>query len=411
MDKPNGTEATPQRKSGFTTSYVTGPGAEQQQHIPARRNYQHQLHEQIQRLYSSYDAPFYARLRGFTRMHTLDLAESGIRAVTNGANRALTDTETGALMEHFLVGVHASIGWKYIKTGIAGALAYRGRKTMRFPFRNIIVVGGKLDPSTGGIPVRVMWHAARFAAYYGLTVFIGTPLFHVVNFVRQSNAITQDRRLRPLLDEVRVKAVGNTENRGFSDGQQHQQQIQQQQQIQRQKQQQKHQQQEQEQEQQQQQVYSSQSDDNYQSSSQTIRAQTQQAWSSPGRQPEASREPEEPVPAMDWDAASDIDEASPVAPSAQSQSGSTYGSAWERLRQQQYQSPPTQERAPDFDDGWATDDEASPRYRGNSRTSAFSTTTDSEEAKARSKAQREFDEMLESDRRGGDAEQRSWGRR
>ncbi|KAG6311168.1 hypothetical protein E4U44_004600 [Claviceps purpurea] len=396
MDKPNGTEATPQRKSGFTTSYITDPGAEQRQHIPARRNYRHQLHEQIQRLYSSYDAPFYARLRGFTRTHTLELAEGAVQAVTNGADRALSDTETGALMDHLLVGVHASIGWKYVTACIAGAMAYRGRKTMRFPFMNVIVVGGRLDPTTGGTPVRVMWHAARFAAYYGLTVFIGTPLFHAVNFVRQSNAMTQDKRLRPLLEEVRVKAVGNTENRGLFDGQQQQQQ--QQQQIQR-------------QQQQQQQVYSSQSDDNYQSSPQTIRAQTQQAWSSPSRQPEASREPEEPVPAMGWDAASDIDDASPIAPSAQSQSGSTYGSAWERLRQQQYQNPPTQERAPDFDDGWATDDEASPRYRGNSRTSAFSTTTDSEEAKARSKAQREFDEMLESDRRGGDVERRSWGRR
>ncbi|KAG6025749.1 hypothetical protein E4U19_002987 [Claviceps sp. Clav32 group G5] len=401
MDKPNGTEATSQRKSGF---YITGPGAEQRQHIPARRN-QYQLHEQIQRLYSSYDAPLYARLRGYTRTHTLDIAEGAVLAVTNGANRALSDTETGALMEHLLAGVHASIGWKYIKICIAGALAYRGRKIMRFPFMNVFIVGGRFDPTTCATPVRVMWHTARFAAYYGLTTFIGTPLFHAVNFVRQSNAMTQDKRLRPLMEEVRVKAVGNTENRGLFDGQQQQQQqqqqTQQQQQIQRQKQQQ----------QEQQQVYSSQSDDDHQSSSQTIRAQTQQAWSSPGRQPEASREPEKPVPAMGWDAASDIDDASPIAPSAQPQSGSTYGSAWERLRQQQYQSPPTQERAPDFDDGWATDDEASPRYRGNSRTSAFSTTTDSEEAKARSKAQREFDEMLESDRRGGDAEQRSWGRR
>ncbi|KAG5960732.1 hypothetical protein E4U58_004558 [Claviceps cyperi] len=380
MDKPNGTEATPQRKSGFTTSYITGPGAEQRQHIPARRNYQYQLHEQIQRLYSSYNAPFYVRLRGFTRTHTLDLAEGGVRAVTNGADRPLSDTETGALMEHFLVGVHTSIGWKYVKTCIAGALAYRGRKTMRFPFMNIIVMGGRLDPTTGGTPVRMMWHAARFAAYYGLTVFIGTPLFQAVNFMRQRNAMTQDKRLRPLLEEVRVKAVGNTESRGPFSGQQ-----------------------------QQQQVYSSQPDENYQSLPQTI-LQTQQAWSSPGHQPEASREPEEPVPAMGWDAASDVDDASPIAPSAQSQSGPMYGSAWERLRQQQYQSPPTQERAPDFDDGWATHDEASPRYRGNSRTSAFSTTTDSEEAKARSKAQREFDEMLEGDRRGGDAEQRSWGR-
>jgi hypothetical protein len=112
-----------------------------------RQHYQPQIHEQIQRLFSEYEAPFYARMRGFGRTQTLALAESTVLGLAAGTDRSLNDTETRALTEHFLSSVHNMLAWKWIMTGLAGYMTYRGRQTMRFPFFKPTLTGGRFNPA------------------------------------------------------------------------------------------------------------------------------------------------------------------------------------------------------------------------------------------------------------------------
>ncbi|KAG5941799.1 hypothetical protein E4U53_007343 [Claviceps sorghi] len=395
MERPNEGQAPPQGMSRTEYSRNVRAAMEERRHkaMLNRQHYQPQIHEQIQRLFSEYDAPFYARLRGFGRTQTLALAEATVLGLAAGTDRNLSDTETQALTEHFLSSVHNMLAWKWIMTGLAGYLTYRGRQTMRFPFFKPVVAGGRFDPATGGPQVRIMWHTARFAAYYGAFWLIGEPIFQGFNFLRQSYALDRDPRLAPLLRDGRKKAdqaFGAVAQGALAEQQQH--------------------------------GYSSQSGENHQSTSQAVRAQTQQAWASYRRQPEASQEP---AP-KGWDVVDDVDDASPVAPSARTQSESprTYGgSAWDRVRQrtQSQQGPDGaqnqrtwEERAQSNVNGggaWGSDDEASPQYRGDKDSYSFSTTSDVEEAAARKQAQREFDELVERERGGADQERGSWRRR
>ncbi|KAG6015691.1 hypothetical protein E4U43_004965 [Claviceps pusilla] len=411
MDRPNEGEASPQRMTRTEYSRNVRAAIEERRHkaMLNRQHYQPQIHEQIQRLFSEYDAPFYARLRGFGRTQTLALAEATVLGLAAGTDRNLSDTETQALTEHFLSSVHNMLAWKWIMTGLAGYLTYRGRQTMRFPFFKPVVAGGRFDPATGGPQVRIMWHTARFAAYYGAFWLIGEPIFQGFNFLRQSYSLDRDPRLGPLLRDGRKmadQALGGAAQDALGQQQQQQQQYNDAWKS------------TEYQEEQQQQHQSS---ENHQSTSQAVRAQTQQAWASYRRQPEPSQQSAPKA----WDLTDDVDDASPIAPSARSATESTRsysGSAWDRIRQQTHS--PTQshdgaqsqktweQRAQTNTNGaWVTDDDASPQYRGDKNTYSFSTTSDREDAAARRQAQKEFDELVERERGGADQERSSWGRR
>ncbi|KAG6005086.1 hypothetical protein E4U21_000413 [Claviceps maximensis] len=420
MDRPNenGGEVNPQRMTRTEYSRNARAAIEDRRQkaiaVLNRQQYQPQIHEQIQRLFAEYEAPFYARLRGFGRTQTLAVAETTVLGLAAGTDRNLSDTETQALTEHFLSSVHNVLAWKWFMTGLAGYLTYRGRQTMRFPFFKPIVGGsGRFDPITGGPQVRIMWHTARFAAYYSAFWLIGDPIFQGVNFLRQSYSLNRDPRLGPLLREGRKMAdqtLGGASQDTFGQQQQQQQQYGDAWQP-------------TDAQQEQQQNYSS--GENYQSTSQAVRAQTQEKWASYRRQPEPSQQ----SVSKSWDLTDDVDDASPIAPSARSQSESTRtygGSAWDRVRQQTHSNTQRQDgaqnqktweqRAQSNTAGgaagsWATEDEASPQYRGDKDTYSFSTTTDREEAVARRQAQKEFDELVERERGGADQERGSWGRR
>lgn len=397
MDRQNEGEANPQRMSRAEYSRNVRAAMEERRHkaMIKRQQYQPQIHDQIQRIFSEYEAPFYARMRGFGRTQTLALAESTVLGLAAGTDRRLSDTETQALTEHFLSSIHNMLAWKWIMTGLAGYMTYRGRQTMRFPFfRPVATGGGRFNPVTGGPQVRIMWHTARFASYYAATWLLGEPVFQGVNFFRQSYSINRDPRLAPLLRDGRGQAgealgeAQDSSSQHYDDSWEPETQ---------------------------QQDYSSQSDENRPSVSEAVQAQTQQAWNS-YRQSEASQQPA----SKGWDVADVMDDASPVVPSAQSQNeGSRIygGSAWDRIRQQTYSTPSqgrsrdqkTRERAQGNAGGWSSTDEASPQYRG-VEDNSFSTTTDGEEATARRQAQSEFDGLLERERKGADQERGSWGK-
>ncbi|KAG8426279.1 hypothetical protein J3459_008275 [Metarhizium acridum] len=393
MERPNDGEAHPQRMTRAEYTRNVRAAIEERRHkaMINRQHYQPQIHEQIQRLFSDYEAPFYARMRGFGRTQTLALAESTVLGLAAGTDRNLSDTETQALTEHFLSSVHNMLAWKWAMTGLAGYMTYRGRQTMRFPFFKPVIAGGRFNPATGGPQVRIMWHTARFAAYYGAFWLIGEPIFQGANFLRQSYSMDKDPRLASLLRDGKKQtgevlgAVQDSNSPQYGDAWRPESQ----------------------------QEYSSQISDGYQRPSQPTQAQEQQTWTS-HRRPEPAQQS-----SGAWDATDDIDDASPIAPSSRSQAeGAQYygGSAWDRVRQQAQYSPRQTRRdqksweAPQgTNNGWGSDADVSPQYRGPRDDYSYSS-TDEEKSTAKMQAQREFDALLERERRGADQERGSWGR-
>lgn len=394
MERPNDGEGNPQRMTRAEYSRNIRAAIEERRHraMVNRQHYQPQIHEQIQRLFSEYEAPFYARLRGFGRTQTLALAESTVLGLAAGTDRSLSDTETQALTEHFLSSVHNMLAWKWIMTGLAGYMTYRGRQTMRFPFFKPVITGGRFNPATGGPQVRIMWHTARFAAYYGAFWLIGEPIFQGVNFLRQSYSMDKDPRLASLLRDGKKQAsevlgaVQDSNNQQYGDAWKPEQQ----------------------------QDYPSQSNDSYQQPSQPAQTERQQSWTSYSR-PEPAQQS-----SRGWDVTDELDDASPVSPSSRSQGDSTpsySGSAWDRVRQQSQYSPrqsrkdqKTWEAPQGTNSGWGNEDDASPQNRGTRDSYSYSR-ADEEKATVKTQTQREFDELVERERRGVDQERSSWGRR
>ncbi|KYK55054.1 hypothetical protein DCS_07015 [Drechmeria coniospora] len=358
-----------------------------------RQRFEPVVREQIQRLFRDYEAPFYARIRGFGKAQTLTLAESTVSSLAAANNRSFSDSETQALTEHFVSSIHAMLVWKWTMTGLAVYMTYRGRNTWRFPFFKP-KMDGRWNPVTGGPRVKIMWHSARFAAYYGACWLLGEPVFQGANFMRYRAAMEQDPRLTAMLRDGKARAQeifdqhipnnqsGNSENQ-YGDGWKPESQSER---------------------------FGGESG----SESGSITAQAQPAWGSYRQQQEPQSSPRRDS----WEAVShDIDDASPQAPAMSQQGGhspeSHQGSAWDRIRQQsQYKPrqdrPPGQQswQTPRATGGWGDDDDSSPQARS-SQDSYLS----DENHGAKSQAQREFDEMLERERRGTAQEQGSWPRR
>ncbi|KAG5980100.1 hypothetical protein E4U55_004395 [Claviceps digitariae] len=376
----------------------------------SRQSYQPQIHEQIERLFSEYEAPFYSRLRGVGRAKNLSAAERTVSAVAAKVNRSLSDTEVQAVTEHRLSQAHSVMLWKWTMTGLAGYKTYIGRRTMRFPFINVIFMGAP-SPLTSGPRARIIWHGARFMAYYGLYWLLVEPVFKGINEICFAYLCTGDPRLSSTLREN--ENLGGSVFAGAAQSGLGQQYLQEYSYAQKPT---------GSQQQEQQQFYSSsQSGQNYQSTSQAVRAQTQQAWDSSRRQSEPSQQ----LASTGWDSTDDMDDASPVALSARSQpdSSPTYsGSAWERIRQQNRTGTQSQYGAQtqktwqgsaqsNTSGAWPTDDEASPQYGGDKDKYSFSTTSDGEDATARRQVQKEFDDLVEREREGAGQERGSWARR
>lgn len=395
MDRPNDGEANPQRmtRAEYSRNVRAAIEERRQRAMVNRQHYQPQIHEQIKRLFSEYEAPFYARIRGFGRAQTLALAESTVLGLAAGTDRSLSDTETQALTEHFLSSVHNMLAWKWVMTGLAAYMTYRGRQSMRFPFFKPIVTGGRFDPATGGPQVRIMWHTARYAAYYGAFWLIGEPIFQGVNFLRQSYSMDRDPRLASLLRDGRKQAgevlgaVQDSNNPQYGEAWKTESQ----------------------------QDYSSQSHETDQQPSQPTQSQRQQTWTSYRRPEQASQ------PSRDgWDVTDGIDDASPVAPSSRSQAETAQsysGSAWDRVRQQAQYSPrqdrqdqKTWEAPQGKNSSWGANDDASPQYRGSKENNSWSN-PNGEKNTAKNQAQKEFDDLMDRERRGVDEERGSWGRR
>lgn len=392
MDSPNNGGNDPQTMSRaeYARSVRAAIDEKRQRALQNRQQFEPIVREQIQRLFQDYESPFYARLRGFGRTQTLALAESTVSSLAAANGRRFSDTETQALTEHFVSSIHTMLVWKWTMTGLAVYMTYRGRKTWRFPFFKP-KMDGRLNPVTGGPQVKIMWHSARFAAYYGAIWVFGEPVFQGANFMRYRAAMEQDPRLTALMRDGKARAQEIYDQ--ATPGSQHG-------------------------------ASGDQDGDAWRSESQqdrptqqdmsdtsSIPAQAQSGWNT-----YRQSQPSQPPPPRDsWDGPSDdIDDASPVSSAGQPQ-GNYSGSAWDRVRQQsQYQPRRTPQQgqqtweSPQSTSGWgSTDDDASPQYRGPRDNYSFSG-ADAEKDLAKSQAQKDFDEMLDRERRGADEKQSSW---
>ncbi|KAL7928516.1 hypothetical protein V8C35DRAFT_317938 [Trichoderma chlorosporum] len=381
----------PDFKSMSRSEYIRNARAameeRRQRAITNRQQFEPQIHEQIQRLFQTYEAPLYARFRGFGKAQTLALAESTVVSLAAVNNRPFADSETQALTEHFLSSVHNLLVWKWAMTGFAAYMAYRGRRIWRFPF--FTPEFKRFSPIGGSPGVKFMWHSARFAAYYGTLWVIGEPVFQGMNFMRQRSEMERDLRLRSLLHDG--KSQGATLLGGGPDAR----------------------------EQmndawaaEAQQESASQYREHEQQSQNT---QAQPSWTSYRSPAQSSQSPQR---SGSWDShmTEDFDDASPVAPSSRDSSDASTassGSAWDRIRQQaQYQPSSQQDRKtwekPQSGGGWGSEAESNAQ---NSRDTYSFSKADEEKNLAKEQAQREFDRLLERERGGADQERSSWSRK
>lgn len=366
-----------------------------QKALQNRQQYEPRVREQVARLFQEYQAPFYARARGFGRNRTLDLAQTAVLSLAAVHERDFADSETQALTEHFLSSVHNLVLWRWSMTGLAAYMTYRGRGTFRFPFFKPTFKATKFNPVGGRPPIQIMWHGARFVAYYVVLWVMAEPVFQASNFWRQRSAMEQDSRLRSLLYE---KPQMDGEFGGQRDGN-----VQ----------------------------YGETWDPESQSESSrqqraeperaSMPAQTQSAWAS-YRQP--TPPPQSTQRSDSWDSSTDgIDDASPIASSARDQSSSTgnskSGSAWDRLRQQsqyqpnnegQQQDQRTWEK-PQSGGGWGSDVDANSQFAQGARDNYSYSGSGEDKAQSKDQAQREFDRLLERERQGSEQDRGSWSKR
>ncbi|KAK5987855.1 hypothetical protein PT974_11990 [Cladobotryum mycophilum] len=388
MDGSNNGDNAPKNMSRaeYARSIKAAMEERRQRAMTNRQQFEPQIHEQINRLFQNYEAPLYARMRGFGKPRTLALAESTVLSLAAVNGRNLEDSETQALTEHFLSSIHNLLIWKWTMTGLAVYMTYRGRRTYRFPFFNPEFK--RFSPIGGSPAIQFMWHSARFAAYYASLWILGEPVFQGGNFMRQRAAMERDPRIRSLLHEG--KAQGATLLGGSPDA-------------------------------------NSQIRDAWESASQEESSSQQKEGDSTSdvsvpQSTWAAFRTQAPPPAQpqqtssSWDSGDDFDDASPTAASFrnQSSSGNYGGSSWDRVRQQsQYQPKPQDQRSwekPQSGGGWGSDVDAGRQTQAPRESYAFSA-MDEEKNAAKEQSQREFDRLLDRERSGGEQERNTWSKK
>lgn len=347
---------------------------------------------QIKRVLPLYEPPLYARMRGFDRERSLATVGSMAGSFTHTLGRRFTDTEMQAFAEHLLDGVNRGVAYKWGITVLASIMTLRGVKTFRFPFFTP-QTSGPLSPFTGPPPVRAMWHMARFGAYYMACRFSLVPFAEVSNGITCLGSMKKDPRLADVMRENAAlgdHSFGNPNDPWSASPTSHRR------------------------------PPPSPHDITEQTSygeDDSVAVQAQAAWSAP-RQAQPSQDAGLPERSDKWDTfPDDIDDASPVAPSAGNSPDDFQDgvSAWDRIRQQSQSRPKQGTQRPQ--QSWqapqgmgASDEDKSLQYRGPQDSYSFSN-ADEEKALAKGQAQKEFDEMLERERRGVQDEPRPWGKR
>lgn len=122
--------------------------------------------------------------------------------------RALTDTEVTALTDHWGTSANVALTAKPAALLLTAFLAYRGRARFRFPFWQPKWINTSPDifptiaqPLVTGRGARVAWHTLRVVTYGALCNWLVTPFFLSYAGVRATVSISSDPRLQEAIKE------------------------------------------------------------------------------------------------------------------------------------------------------------------------------------------------------------------
>lgn len=122
--------------------------------------------------------------------------------------RALTDTEVTALTDHWGTSANVALTAKPAALLLTAFLAYRGRARFRFPFWQPKWINTSPDifptiaqPLVTGRGARVAWHTLRIVTYGALCNWLVTPFFLSYAGVRATVSISSDPRLQDAIKE------------------------------------------------------------------------------------------------------------------------------------------------------------------------------------------------------------------
>ncbi|KAH8170983.1 hypothetical protein LIA77_09764 [Sarocladium implicatum] len=396
--------------SGDNSQYSPIPG----NHNPNAELLQ-QARAQIERLRPSLDlsVPLLASFPwAVTSVHILNRTAASVAAARSQISRDLSDREVSALVRVSRAHTAAYAEGQWLSLLLAGVLYMRGRKTNRFPFWT--PKQGRV-PGGGGPITQLM----RMSAYSTVCVLAMGPVNSGYALMASMNEIKRnDADLKQMFDEVQKSRAtrmqahsqggnprqhasmrrapvqdnsaqtwegGNGQSQSFESQQQ-----------------------------QQQPAYTARWPQD-QSTQYTPESRPQRYQS-----PRPVAEPEQSDP---WGSSPIIDDASPLAPS-EPDSSQPANTTWARLRQQARSNKPQQPSAnsswnqvrqsgaaeESWDNANTMDDGASRGTRGQPRDSYTFSPQDAERATAKDQAQRDFDAMLERERRGEGGSGGGWSR-
>lgn len=345
------------------------------------------------------ELPFWTPLHlRWDRLRVRSIVRKAV-ALAKVARRPLSATELDAISEHANASVRKLVWTCPISVALAGVWAFNGRNTYKFPFYrpkmtrfNPFYFPIASMPHIKGIRASMVWHGVRAMAYLPITALLSLIVMNSVGETSFQVRVLRDSRLGALGQAVRSNAkshvaqdqqirvgsqpVGNGAARSAG--------------------------------------LPGSASDTANGATRTWGASpsSQSQWGPAAAQAQSSNK-------SDWDSDPFEDDGSPISPSVRrAEAMQRGGSAWDRLRQQSQSK--SQADSSDFAQGDSSGQEtgwgrlrqdAAPNTREGSRGSenfAYSRQDEERESKnyEKEQAQKEFDALLESERRGESSNRR-----
>ncbi|KFA77158.1 hypothetical protein S40288_08374 [Stachybotrys chartarum IBT 40288] len=351
------------------------------------------IREYIQKNFRDHPSPAAMRLRSQKLDKALGMGEHMALDLSILARRPLAESEVVALTQFQLEHANGLALHAYFIAAAAAFSAFRGRRTGRFPLWQPNWKGVPLNPSTLSLPQRIGLWGARFAAYTVAYTFALTP-FHALSDASKLSSLLKDPRMSKLREELNAK---NPQNRGVQNS-----------------------------------VQSRSSDDGYADASSAGYHSSPNTTSSYSGPPQTSTQEYSQPSAAQWPAraqdhdsdlpdalSSDIDDASPVAGGTQYGGRNSNYTSWDQIRRQARGQPSGQRQPPAQDQSWGSSNtssqwgsEAGNRSEYHDPRESFSySEPDQEKATVKEQAQKDFDELLERERRDTTQEKSTWSRK
>ncbi|PHH76184.1 hypothetical protein CDD80_1739 [Ophiocordyceps camponoti-rufipedis] len=333
----------------------------------AYQQYEPVIHEQVQRLINTDGLG----LRNPSKVASVTQNLAVSIAATYG--KQPSDEQILAMFRKFSQSLNWMLFFQFSVGCWAGAQAFKGRKTFRFPFWTPKPENWRpaLNPHKCGQGGRFIWHGLRWTSYYALYSAFLAPISSLFLTTALTIEFRNDPRFRGLMRAERQQnhAQPSDDQTGWGSSSQSER-------------------------------ITDQASFNAESS---ISAQARTGWDAPRRQ--------QKIPSSQQDSWDSIpDDASPTTSQDEGRDTNSSGSAWDRVRQQSRGQQGSDAGNATFETAYGHDrNAAGTQDRGGGESYSFSS-SDEERAAAKTVSQKEFDDLLERERRGVDQQSTS-GRR